>query len=212
MAGEGKADSSASETSVEIVVIVRPVKVIGMLLSAFALLLMVLAVAATAWIEANRVREGLWERCFYRQNETDMVDCEENPPRDWLRACQGLCMLAMTLTFVGVVIVSIGLRGDHAPRKTRLYLVAVVAWLAAVFFQAIALIVFPVKFLEEMADKSVVQWRFGWSYGLSWTASLCVAAGAGLVFFDRRAVEIEEREVTIEKEGLEEEEQATEAM
>ncbi|XP_076451333.1 transmembrane protein 47-like [Babylonia areolata] len=203
---------SEEETTMETVVIVRPIKVIGMLVSAFALLMMVLAVAASAWVEADRVREGLWERCPYRPDEADMVDCEENTFREWLRACQGLLLLAMALTFVGVVLVSLGLRGENAGNKVRLYLAGVGVWVAAVVVQVLALIIYAVKFLGEIEEKAEVQWQFGWSYGLSWTAAVCILAGAILVFVDRRAVEIEEREITVQKEGFEEEQASEEAV
>lgn len=210
MAEAGK--SSDSETVMETVVIVRPIKVIGMMLSAFALLLMVLAVAATAWIEASSIREGLWQRCLFRLDEENKVDCEENLDKaEWRRGCQGLFLLAITLTFVGVVVVSLGLRGDNSQKKFRLYMAGCVIWIAAVVFQVIALIIYPVKVMDEIEDKPAAKWQFGWSYGLSWAAAVCVVVGAILVFIDRSAVEIEEKEVILKKEGLEEE-QATEPL
>ena len=56
-------------------------QVISVIFGGIAMLLMFLSVAATTWLEANSVREGLWEKCRYRANDTDSVDCQINLPR-----------------------------------------------------------------------------------------------------------------------------------
>ena len=56
-------------------------QVIAVIFAGIAMLLMLLSVAATTWLEANSVRQGLWEKCRYRHMDTDNVDCSINLPR-----------------------------------------------------------------------------------------------------------------------------------
>ncbi|KAK7490979.1 hypothetical protein BaRGS_00017851 [Batillaria attramentaria] len=212
MATEGNGAGSAPTTTIETLVVVRPLKVIAVVLAALAMMLMMLSVAATTWLEANSVREGLWEKCTFRENETDMVDCDINVPRDWLQACRALCMIAMILTFIGIIVASVGLRSENFRFKYRYYVVSMVIWFSAVGIQLISLVTFPIKFLDEIDDRAQLHWEFGWAYGVGWGAAVFIFVSGILLLIDKGAEEIIYREVTTKKESLEEEEGATEAV
>ncbi|KAK7093697.1 transmembrane protein 47-like [Littorina saxatilis] len=206
MANDRSSSGGAPTTTIETLVVVRPIKVIAVILAALAMLLMILSVAATTWLEANRVTEGLWEKCRYRLEEEDMVDCEINPSRDWLQACRGLCMVAMILTFVGIVVTSVGLRSSDYRSKYRYYVAGMVIWFCAVGIQLIALVTFPIKFLDEITDRAEARWQFGWAYGIGWGAAIFDFIAGLLLLIDKGAEEVIYREVTVKnKEGFEEE-------
>ncbi|RUS88719.1 hypothetical protein EGW08_003534 [Elysia chlorotica] len=71
--GEGKAPTVYIET----LLVVRPIKVVGLMCGIIAVLLLLLSIAATSWLQAERTREGLWEKCVYNVTNSDYLDeCE----------------------------------------------------------------------------------------------------------------------------------------
>ncbi|XP_076472676.1 transmembrane protein 47-like [Babylonia areolata] len=210
--GGEKGAAPTATTTIETMVIVRPLKVIAVILAALAMLLMLLSVAATTWLEANRVREGLWERCHFRVNETDMVDCNVTLPKDWLQVCRSLCLIALIFTFFGVVVTSAGLRSSNFRAKNRFYFWGMVLWFLADALQLSSLVTFPIKFLDSITTRAELHWQFGWAYGIGWGAAIFVFLGGLLLLIDKGAEEVVYREVTAKEKLLEEEDEATEVV
>lgn len=202
--GSSGPKGAAPTTTIETLVIVRPLKVIAVILAALAMLLMLLSVAATTWLEANSVRQGLWERCRFRQNDTDAVDCDIDLRTDWLQVCRSLCLLAMIMTFFGIVVTSVGLRSSHFRNKTRYYLAGMVIWFLADALQLSSLVTYPIKFLDNISAHAELHWQFGWAYGVGWGAAIFVFVAGLMLLIDKGAEELIYREVTVNNKVVEE--------
>lgn len=207
MSSKEEIGGQAPTAAIETLVVVRPLKALSVVLAMFAMLLLVMSIGATTWLGANRTREGLWEKCRYLENNTDLVDCNISLDRvsEWLHACRALCMIAFILTFTGIIVTSVGLRSDNFRFKYRYYTAGMVIWFAAVGFQLISLVTFPIKFIQEIEAKAEAHWEFGWAYVVGWLAAVTVFTSALLLLIDKGADELVYKEVTIKKEGFEEE-------
>ena len=54
----------------------------------------------------------------------------------------------------------------------------------------IALIVFPVMFLQEVQNLGKNTWYFGWAYGVAWGATVFIIGAALLLIIDKDTEEI----------------------
>ena len=52
-----------------------------MLCGCISIMLLMLSIAATTWLEADGRREGLWELCMWRDSKGVEVDCQRNNPK-----------------------------------------------------------------------------------------------------------------------------------
>ena len=61
----------------------------------------------------------------------------------------------------------------------------------AALFLLIALIVFPIMFMQEIDERACGdgQWYFGWSYGLAWGAAIFTVGAIVLLVVDRNGEE-----------------------
>ncbi len=60
----------------------------------------------------------------------------------------------------------------------------------------IALIVFPVMFLQEINSRDKPEWFLGWAYGIGWGATIFMIGAAILLLVDKESEEIFYREKT----------------
>ena len=64
----------------------------------------------------------------------------------------------------------------------------------------IALIVFPVKFMQELSRKATEKqqpdWYFGWAYGMAWGGAIFIFGAAVLLLIDKESEEMYYREKT----------------
>ena len=75
----------------------------------------------------------------------------------------------------------------------------------SVFFNITALIIFPIKYDEELRRNGIKEWVFGWAYGLGWGVTVIILISAFLLWLDKDADEIIFREKTsYNNEGIEE--------
>ncbi|KAK6176312.1 hypothetical protein SNE40_014617 [Patella caerulea] len=186
----------APTVAIETVIIVRPLKVIAVLCGCVALFLMMLSIAATTWLEADGRREGLWELC--RRTDTDgmEIECIKNQPRAWIEACRALCLMALAVCLCAVIVACVGLKTERFRWKYHYYKAAMIIMFIAVTLQAISLIIFPVKFLEEITQKEEVRWEFGWAYGIGWGSAIFMLGASILLLIDRDNEEVMYREKT----------------
>ncbi|XP_067658615.1 transmembrane protein 47-like [Haliotis asinina] len=177
---------------------VRCSSVISVLCGCVAVMLLMLSIAATTWLEADGFREGLWEKCKWRDRISQQVDCEKNYPRAWIQACRTMCLLSLATCLLSIVVACIGLRTDNFRSKYTYYKAALSIMFIAALFEVIALIIFPVKFLEEVShERSHHKWEFGWAYGVGWGSAIFMFGAAILLLIDRESEEVIYREKTI---------------
>lgn len=65
----------------------------------------------------------------------------------------------------------------------------------AVASELIALIVYPIKYIEELEEAPGPEsqnsdWEFGWAYGIGWGAAIFMFGGAILVLLDKETDEV----------------------
>ncbi|KAL3862561.1 hypothetical protein ACJMK2_008521 [Sinanodonta woodiana] len=184
----------APTVSIETIMVIRPFKVMAMLLGFIAVLLLMLSIGATSWIYADGKREGLWQVCAV---EGAYMDCaQNNTERDWIYACRSLCLIAITTCFIGAIVVCIGLQAQSFQSRYRHYVLGMMIYFLAILFQSTALIIFPIKLDEELFEKDVERWAFGWAYGIGWVTVVIMTTAALLICFDKDTDEIIYREKT----------------
>ncbi|KAK3582819.1 hypothetical protein CHS0354_035758 [Potamilus streckersoni] len=184
----------APTVTIETVVVIRPFKVIAVLLGFSAILLLILSIGATSWIYADGKREGLWKVCDV---DGVYIDCaQKNIERVWISACRSLCLTAITTCFIGCIVVCIGFKAKTFQSRYGHYFVGMLIYFLAVSFQSTALIIFPIKLDEELSEKDVDSWAFGWAYGIGWAAVVMMVSAALLICFDKDTDEIIYREKT----------------
>ncbi|XP_035824733.1 transmembrane protein 47 [Aplysia californica] len=195
--------TKAPTVAIETVLVVRPIKVVGLLCGVLAVLLLMLSVAATAWLQANGSREGLWEKCTYNQTIPDWLECDLGLPRghEWITACQALCLISLIVCILAIVVTSVALRTSNFKIKYKLYWAGLTLFFLAVMFELISLVIFPIKFLDEIQNRDEAQWRFGWAYVIGWAAAVCEFAAGLFLLLDRGAEEILYRERVLHEEN-----------
>ena len=68
-----------------------------------------------------------------------------------------------------------------------------------------SLIIYPVKYDDELERLDINDWTFGWAYGLGWVVSVMFMGSAFLLWLDKDTDEIIFREKTsYNNEGIEE--------
>ncbi|CAL1531303.1 unnamed protein product [Lymnaea stagnalis] len=194
-------DNKAPTVIIETVLVVRPIKVVGLLCGVIAVLLLMLSVAATAWLQADGTREGLWERCTYNKTVPAWLDCDYGLPREWVTACQALCLISLIVCIVAIVFTSIGLRTSNFTIKYKLYWVGLITFFVAVAFELISLVIFPIKFLDEITEREEIHWSFGWAYIVGWAGAVSEFAAGLFLLLDRGAEEILYRERVVQEEN-----------
>ncbi|ESO91371.1 hypothetical protein LOTGIDRAFT_182635 [Lottia gigantea] len=186
----------APTVAIETIVIVRPLKVVAVMCGCVALFLMMLSIAATTWLEADGRREGLWEICRRTDKDDLDIECQKNQPRAWIEACRVLCLSAVAVCLCSVIVACVGLNTERFRWKYHYYKAAMIIMFVAVALQAISLIIFPVKFLEEIGDRAEVRWEFGWAYGIGWGSAIFMLGSSILLLIDRDNEEVLYREKT----------------
>ncbi|KAL8566415.1 hypothetical protein ACOMHN_011993 [Nucella lapillus] len=169
----------------------RPYKLVAVIMSVIALILMIVSVAGPDWMEVsfeqgNPKSWGLWWDCVKVNGVSFLEMCVET---DWLFACAALMMIGL-LGMLGVsVIGSIGL----CTHKRLMYIIAGVITILCIILLVICLIIYPVKFTEEVREDQnyraeTQSFDLDWTYGVAWGA-VCFMIGATVLFFLRSETE-----------------------
>ncbi|XP_063397216.1 transmembrane protein 47-like [Mytilus trossulus] len=194
------------------VVKIRPIKLIAVIFSCITLLLLIVAVAEQEWVEVKfhdedqKSRWGLWTLCT--KGECNSLEYE------WIKVSAAFVLISVILTFAGTmcgilglkvvipynnrlwylsagVIMGCGLK-VVIPYNNRLwYLSAGVIMGCVALSDILALIIYPVKFKEEiMVHEDVRRWDFDWTYGFGWGAFIFSAAASVFFFIPSGTKEI----------------------
>uniref|UniRef100_A0A8C4WXE9 Transmembrane protein 47 n=1 Tax=Eptatretus burgeri TaxID=7764 RepID=A0A8C4WXE9_EPTBU len=177
-------EASKMETGVSVAV--RPFKAIALLCAFLAVSLASVAVFSPAWVTAQGFKLSLWEECegsASREGAQPVWGCKSNLSlhNDWKLATLALvlaaCLLSLLATITGLVALCAGsYRRLSLPMAVLLYM--------AVILQVCALILFPIKFLDETALRSYHE--FDWGYGLAWGAAIFMLGSAILLSLTKK--------------------------
>ncbi|KAK6192015.1 hypothetical protein SNE40_003571 [Patella caerulea] len=157
----------------------RPIKHFAVVFDGIALLLIIIAVSASNWVDVRfhnsdgYVAWGLWQDCYNVAGSTQVC-----VSKDWMSACGAFIIIAL-IACIGAI--PLGIFGICT--KTRLwYIIAGILNIAAAVCDFIALVIYPSKFSEEIHDKHSAGWNFDWTYGIAW-GGLFFMVGAAVLFF-----------------------------
>lgn len=239
-------------------------KVLSCICGFVGVLLLLMAIATTAWLESDGYRQGLWSECKIGENNTlecynngfndtgvpdanatsdsklpdsnntvpaaptaaaagdeqpttvaEQLEASSEAPtmpdvpdggnakarakrfigdnkglRDWLVGCAALCLIGVILAFIGSILCAIGLCSTSYRHKFKFYKAALYFFVFSALALIIALIVFPVMFLQEVHTLGRSQWFFGWAYGVAWGATVFIIGAALLLIIDKDTEEI----------------------
>lgn len=183
-------------TTVETTTIIRPLKVIAFVCGIISIILLIVAIASTAWLEAENYRQGLWEECF--DTEDSGSTCRANEDKDWIVACGALCIIGLLVDVAAVVCNGLGLFLKTQSKKKTFYRIAMYLLFFTVLCVVIALIVFPAMFMQEIDDRGpeYTEWYFAWAYGVAWGAAIFIFGAAVLLLIDKDTEEVAYKEKT----------------
>ncbi|KAG7462972.1 hypothetical protein MATL_G00190360 [Megalops atlanticus] len=140
---------------------------IAPLLLLFAIIFDIIAIAATSgWVENEDAKSeyaSMWKRCRGRNDHWECSSLMEYP---WAQAVAALMILGLLILIVAFIISCVAL----CP-TVNISLMPVIAVLLviAVILQAIALIIYPVKFNELIFEG---HYDYTWAYGFGWGATV----------------------------------------
>ncbi|XP_048770425.2 uncharacterized protein LOC125676630 [Ostrea edulis] len=183
----------APTASMETVAVVRQIKVIATLILVGSLLCNILSIATTSWIKSKGRQEGLWSNCVSTKGDIYSYECTGNDHREWLDACRILVCIALVMTFIGLAMATYGIQTVNFGMKYKYYNIAIVLLFLAVIPELIAVIIFPIKYNEELKGED---WFVGWSYVVAVLSAGLVLIAAIFLCVDRGADEALIREKT----------------
>ncbi|XP_078479616.1 transmembrane protein 47-like [Lampetra fluviatilis] len=160
-----------------IVTVVRPFPLIGLSCSVVAAILCVLSLSNSAWVTAENFSLSLWEMCKMKSGKTGgQWDCVDARSSDWKVATIVLMFLGLILTLVAVAL------GLWSVCKSSHKFLKVIAGIlcVAVLLQITALILYPVRFVEDSVLHSYHE--FSWGYGVAWGSTIFLV-GAAVFYF-----------------------------
>ncbi|XP_067682485.1 p53 apoptosis effector related to PMP-22-like isoform X2 [Haliotis asinina] len=176
----------------------RPIKLLAVIFTGIALLLLIIGVAAADWVDVKftAVKDGwqswgLWEHCYVITSS--LTACVK---KDWMSACAALTLLAL-IGSVGAL--GLGICG-LCTHKRLLYIIAGVLTALGALFILISVIIFPVKFSEDITNahrSDLERWDIDWTYGVT-LGGLFFLVGAAIFFFLKQ----ENQEVSREKTSM----------
>ncbi|XP_046378854.1 p53 apoptosis effector related to PMP-22-like isoform X2 [Haliotis cracherodii] len=176
----------------------RPIKLIAVIFTGIALLLLIIGVAAADWVDVKFVSVkdgwrswGLWEECY--DVTSSLTACVK---KDWMSACAALTLLSV---FGAVGALGLGIFG-LCTHKRVLYIIAGVLTAVGALFILISVIIFPVKFSEDISEahrSDLERYDIDWTYGVT-LGGLFFLLGASIFFFIKQ----EDQEVSREKTSM----------
>ncbi|KAI1309423.1 Transmembrane protein 47 [Halotydeus destructor] len=194
----------APTSTIETVTIVRPLKVIAFICGIIVIFLMVLCLASSNWLTAEKFRQGLWEFCVEEDAPRPLpfdlnVDPGCFPGRDagYIRFCGYLCVIGLLCDLCATVMTGFGLCSKDPSKKYTLYRFALYVMVAALVSILIALVIYPAQFAAEIDFSNRLVWEFGWAYGVGWGAAIFLFGAILLLLCDKETEEIYYKERTI---------------
>ncbi|UYV81924.1 hypothetical protein LAZ67_21000147 [Cordylochernes scorpioides] len=181
----------------------RP-QVIAFICGLIVMLLMVLCLASSNWLTAEKFRQGLWEQCVEEDAPLPLpFDLEASPgcykvrPVGYIRAAAALCVSTLLLDIAATVMTGCGLCSKDPSTKYTLYRYALYVMLVSLLFILISLVIYPACFASEINQSNRQVWEFGWAYGVGWGAAIFLSGAILLLLCDKETEEIYYKERTI---------------
>ncbi|KAL4622937.1 transmembrane protein 47-like [Arapaima gigas] len=164
----------------------RPFKLIAVLCAFLALGLDVVALLSPAWVTAERFSLSLWKSC---RKVSSAWQCASTLSTDWQVATMVLLLAGAAVTLVAFIIALLSL--CRRTQQKHYHTVGIFLFTAgnflfkalcvscAVVLQACALILYPIKFIDDTVLQ--VYHEFNWGYGVGWGATIFMLGG-GILF------------------------------
>lgn len=169
----------------------RPYKLLAVIMSYISLVLMIASVAGPDWVEVEYQQGGikswgLWLDCLKVHGSFEM--CVQT---DWLFACAALVLICLISMLAVAVLGSVGL----CTHRRFLYITAGAVSIFAAVVQIICLIIYPVKFTEEVKEDSsyraeTQRFDLDWTYGVAWGAVFFMIGAAILYLIHSETEEV----------------------
>ncbi|XP_072047441.1 p53 apoptosis effector related to PMP-22-like [Amphiura filiformis] len=173
--------------------VIRPFKIIAIILAIIGAILLIVAIASSVWIRAVGFYQGLWQECFNGTRVLttpspgvplptgEPITCYKAMSSGWLHTCQAFEVVALILTIIGIICAIVAqVKGKS---YSHFYKIGGILLIIAALCQVIALAVFPAKAIQEDIVLYRTNWELGWGYGMGWGVFLLqVVAGILLIF------------------------------
>lgn len=146
------------------------------LLLLFAIIFDIIAIAATSgWVEDEDAKShyaNMWEQC---RGRNDQWECKSLMTNSWAQAVAALMIIGLLILIIAFIISCVAL--CCTLNIPLLPLVGVLLFIVVVI-QIIALIIYPVKFNEQIFEG---HYSYTWAYGFGWGATI-LTIGCGILF------------------------------
>lgn len=194
----------APTTTIETVTVVRPLKVIAFICGLIVILLMILCLASSNWLTAEKFRQGLWEQCIDDDSPLPLPFNIEKKPGcyparsvSYIQGAAALCVITLIFDIGATVMTGCGLCSKDPIRKYKLYRYALYVMVGALLSILIALVIYPACFAAEIEESNRQVWEFGWAYGVGWGAAIFLFGAILLLLCDKETDEIYYKERTV---------------
>ncbi|XP_013780824.1 transmembrane protein 47-like [Limulus polyphemus] len=201
----------STTTSVETVTVVRPLKVIAFICGLIVILLMILCVASSNWLTADKFRQGLWEHCIDENAPLPLPfdlnakpGCYKARSVAYIQGSAALCVITLLCDIGATVLTGLGLCNKEPIRKYKFYRLALYVMVCALFCILIALVIYPACFAAEIEESNRQIWEFGWAYGVGWGAAIFLFGAIILLLCDKETEEIYYKQRTVTYNGTKE--------
>jgi len=193
---------AAPTAKLETVVITSPIKSMSLLFNILGAITCVCITLSSFWIiEDKDTRYGLWQKCeIYNGTAAELADLDllndehltcELYNRVWIQLCGALVAVATVCSILGIALILFGFyHQKRQDRKMKYYRSALFVYFVGVICLILALTIFPLYFMNELEDQIEGEWRFGWSYGGGWGATIFLVVASILLICDRNREEV----------------------
>ncbi|KAM4772369.1 p53 apoptosis effector related to PMP-22 [Rhinophrynus dorsalis] len=143
------------------------------LLLLFAIVFDIIALSGRGWVETESGREhaSLWYKCIGNDD-----NCEPIMAYAWGRATAALMIIGLILLVIAFILSFVGL---CVPVMSLMRVIGALLILA-VMVQVCALIIYPVRFTNELAIGNE-NYLYSWTYGFGWGSTI-VMFGCAVCF------------------------------
>ncbi|KAE8602204.1 hypothetical protein XENTR_v10013908 [Xenopus tropicalis] len=143
------------------------------LLMLFAIIFDIIALSGRGWVEteSGRERASIWEKC-HGSGE----DCNSIMNYAWGKATAALLIIGFILLIICFILSFVALCVPNMPLMRIIGAILILA----VILQVIALIIYPVRFTNELATGNE-SYLYSWTYGFGWGSTIIMFGCA--IFF-----------------------------
>jgi len=194
----------APTVTIEQISVTRPLKVIALVCAVITSFLMLLACFSSDWLLAVGWRQGLFNHCiepgapkplpFQINAEPGCHNARDEP---YILASAALSVVCLVLSILASLLTAVGLNKTDPNAKAKFYRAAVWLMTFALIAILVALILYPVFFVQELELGNRTLWEFGWAYGVGWGAAIFLFGAVVLLLCDQEEEELYYKERTI---------------